>query len=439
MPMSRKPVPKLPLSKFENESPLTFPEETYSNLPVDLKELCLLIDDPQKRDVFLISQLTALSAAMSRFRFLHGSSVQIKEYSPHLMSFIVGGPGSGKGMAEYGSVLIQKIEDAALERHTDAQKKYKVELLEYQREIKERTKTKMSFEGLIEPEKPGLCRFAISASDTTQAALVQVLYQNPWGGYAFDAEADTLVQGDARKDFGGFSDIIRKAFHHEQLSRQRKGEGETYNVRDPRLSLLLCGTPDQAQKLIKNESNGLFSRLLYYFIPPDFRPYSRMTASEDIIGNGCMRLQQKVLDQAQFWTGSKIIYTFSDDQEGQLEAAMQDKEEVERKWGQDIGASWIRMAIIIKRIAVTLSAFKGADEGVIPDDCWASAISMLPGIKGQCIEVLKLIREQTKGRINISQSVYEDMKRQDMTDEQIAKQFGCNRTTIARKKKEWTE
>jgi|GEM_PF-5476774 len=290
----------------------------------------------------------------------------------------------------------------------------------------------------VEPEKPGPCRFSMSASDTTQAALVQVLHNNSGGGFAIDMEADALVQGDARRDFGGFSDIIRKVFHHEQLSRQRQMEGESYNVHQPRLAVLLCGTPDQAQKVIKSESNGLFSRMLYYYIPPDFCPYKRMSSDTDIIGKQCKELQQIVYSRADFWAGPVVTYKFSKEQEDALEEQMQDKEEVENKWGKDIGASWIRMAIIVKRIAITLAAFQDAEAGMVPQNCWNAALAMLAPIKSHCIEVLNLMRQKTKGKIAISKTDYDNYKAKGLSDSKIAQEIGCNRSTIDRAKKEWT-
>jgi len=154
--MLKKPAPKIDPSKFENGSPLTFPEKVYNQLPDLLKAICLQIDDPYKRDVFLIGIITALSAAMSRCRFSHGSGLQIKEYSPHLLSFIIGGPGSGKGMAEYGALLIGKIEEEAQQKNKAASNKYKTDKLEFAREVEQRKKNKESFEGLVE-RKHSIC------------------------------------------------------------------------------------------------------------------------------------------------------------------------------------------------------------------------------------------------------------------------------------------
>jgi hypothetical protein len=276
----------------------------------------------------------------------------------------------------------------------------------------------------------------MSASDTTQAALVEILHHNPIGGFAYDSEIDTMVQGNAKKDFGGFSDIIRKVFHHEPLNRQRKGEGESYQVMNPRLAVMLSGTIDQLKKLISSEANGLFSRFWYYHIPPSFTPYTMPGQQRDIVGDKCTRLQSEVNEAADLWSDELIYISFTAAQEQELCAAMQDKIRIQETYGGDIGASWLRMGLIIKRIAVTLAAFDGA-AGQMPEMPWRAAMGMLPTMKAHCIKALEVIRERTKGRKDISREDYERMKGQGKTEEEIADALGVTRKTLLERRKEW--
>lgn len=275
----------------------------------------------------------------------------------------------------------------------------------------------------------------MSASDTTQAALVQTLYENPTGGFAYDSEVDTLVQSNARKDFGGYSDILRKVFHHEPLSRQRKSEGESYIVREPRLAVMLSGTPYQLRKLIPSEENGLFSRLLYYVIPEVFKPYQIATQQKDILGDECRALQQEILDCANPWADEIYHLEFTQQQEEELCSAMHDKRQMEERYGGSISASWIRMGLIIKRIAVTLAAFDGFARftGPMPDRPWRAAISMLPTIKVHCIRALEIIRAN-QGLKNIDWKKYDELKSQGISDVDAPKALGISRSTLGRRK-----
>ncbi|HYH15104.1 MAG TPA: DUF3987 domain-containing protein [Flavisolibacter sp.] len=415
-----------------------FSAEVYNNLPPEIAQIVSLIEEPRKRDVCLIGVLTALSAAFSRYRFYHGAGGDLKEYSPHLISLAVGAAGSGKGLTRYGYSLVQGIARKALLMRKDSEEAYKKRKYDYDRERKNREKEGRSLDDLTEPVKPPKYCFAMSASDTTQAALVEILYQNPIGGFAFDSEVDTLVQGNMKKDFGGFSDVIRKVFHHEPLARQRKGEGESYIVEQPRMAVMLSGTHDQLRRLIPSEYNGLFSRFWYYCIPKTFLEYSIAFHQQDLVGELCNSLQQKILETADLWSDELVYLKFSQEQEVELLNAMQDKRSVEDKFGGDIGASWLRMAITVKRIAVTLSALQGTNGEAIPDNCWKSALAILPALKTHCLQALDIVRTNQHKK-EISKEQYDTLKGKGMSDVEIGKLMGVSAKTIQRRREEWTE
>jgi hypothetical protein len=80
-----------------------------------------------------------------------------------------------------------------------------------------------------------------------------------------ETEADTLSQT-MEKEWGDFSDILRKAHPHEPISSGRIDDVK--EVETPRLSVVLSGTLDQLPHLVEEVGNGLWSRLcLYGFIP----------------------------------------------------------------------------------------------------------------------------------------------------------------------------
>lgn len=412
-----------------------FSEAVYKNLPEQLKQICYLINEPRKRDVCLIGLIVAASAAFSRWRFTHGAGSDVKEYSPHLLAYVGGAASSGKGMTRYSEQLVALIADDANRKGKQSALNYRMAKQQYDSEVKKRAKDNTPLDELTEPAKPVKYRFQMSASDTTQAALVEILHQNPTGGFAYEAEADTLIQGNAKKDFGGFSDTLRKVFHHETLSRQRKGADESYDVKEPRLAFILSGTHDQLKKLIRSEENGLFSRLWYYILPPVEDGYKKPEQQRDIIGEAVQSIQQEIRDNADLWGDDLNYITFTDQQEDDLFNAMQDKQEVSRKYGGDISASWNRMGLIVKRIAVTLAALQGATN-VVPGNCWIAAMGLLPAIKAHAIQSLNLIREN-QGKVNISKAEYEQLKTAGMSEQQIATILNVSNKTLQRRRKEW--
>ena len=76
-------------------------------------------------------------------------------------------------------------------------------------------------------------------------------------------------------DWSNYSDILRKAFHHERMSLSRKSDGQYIFVDEPKLSLVLSGTPEQLKSLINSKENGLLSRLLIY-------SFNETTAFKDV-------------------------------------------------------------------------------------------------------------------------------------------------------------
>lgn len=96
-------------------------------------------------------------------------------------------------------------------------------------------------------------------------AIYQALYENGEQGLMFETEGDTLASTFGQ-DFGYFSEGLLKAFHHESISYLRRTQREYVNIKKPRLSTVLSGTPQQVVNLMSSVENGLFSRFLFYYL-----------------------------------------------------------------------------------------------------------------------------------------------------------------------------
>lgn len=412
---------------IRNES-FIFSQEVYSYLPKALQDVCSQMQDPIKRDIVLISLITAASAIFTRYRFYHGSGMDVKEYSPHILTLIIGQSGSGKGLTRYGKMLTDSLQRKSQDMRLTALEDHKKNEQEYLISMRKNFGIPTS-----KPPKPAKISFLFPA-DTTQAALVEILKDNPIGGLVFDSELDCLTQANGKKEFGGFSDIIRKAFHHEPLGRNRLGEGESYEVEAPRMATLLSATEDQVRKLILSEYNGLFSRFLFYKIQRHFIEYVKPNMQEDIIGGEIIKLSTLLCEKANPWEKELTYLKFTDNQEARLEAEMLDKKDIEEQFGGDIGASWLRLALIVKRIAVTLAAIQNTGPGTVPDNCFQAAIEMLSVLKKHSLSTLDLIR-QNQGKKDVNWDEYLKLKEEGYSDTEIAKMLGVSRSTLARRKK----
>ena len=126
--------------------------------------------------------------------------------------------------------------------------------------------------GKLEPgqEMPQAPKFKVVyiPANTSNAKIIQHLDWNEGKGIICETEADTM--GIAFKnDWGAYSDMLRKSFHHEKISKSIKTDGEYIEVNNPQLSVALSGTPKQVFNIIASAEDGLFSRFIFYVFKTD--------------------------------------------------------------------------------------------------------------------------------------------------------------------------
>ena len=86
---------------------------------------------------------------------------------------------------------------------------------------------------------------------------MKILGDNDGIGLLFESEGDTLSQT-LKSDYGNYSDVLRKAFHHELVSLSRRKDREYCEVANPRVSVALAGTPEQVRRLIQRQVQKLY-------------------------------------------------------------------------------------------------------------------------------------------------------------------------------------
>jgi hypothetical protein len=75
---------------------------------------------------------------------------------------------------------------------------------------------------------------------------------------------DKVYKVCSKNEWGSYSDMLRKGFHHEKVSVSRKTNAEFVEVNEPKLSLAITGTPKQIYNIIPSAEDGLFSRFIFY-------------------------------------------------------------------------------------------------------------------------------------------------------------------------------
>jgi hypothetical protein len=217
-------------------------KQVYDNLPEDLK----LLTDPftgREKDIVLISSLGVLSNCLPNIKGVYDRD----EVFANLYVVIIAPPASGKGVMNFSRILIDQI-------HAKILKDSKAALT-----LCESNKKKGNN---IKEVCPNI-KIKILPANVSTAEVYSFMGSSDHGLLIMESEADTLSNM-LNNDWSNYSDVLRKAFHHEPISISRKMEKIFEEIKEPKLSMVVSGTPNQLQPLIKSKDNGLFSRFIIY-------------------------------------------------------------------------------------------------------------------------------------------------------------------------------
>lgn len=218
-------------------------EEIYRRLPKILQN----ITNPftgRERDIILTSAIGVLSACLPN---LYGVYDGDKIYS-NLYVMIIAPAASGKGVMNKSRILIDKIHDQTLKNSIKAEKECK----EKKKESKEKD----------DAPCPSI-EIKIMPANISTAEMYTYMGSSKYGLLIMESEADTMSNM-LNNDWSNYSDILRKCFHHEPISISRKMEKIFEDIKEPKLSIVMSGTPEQLKTLIKSKENGLYSRFIVY-------------------------------------------------------------------------------------------------------------------------------------------------------------------------------
>ena len=232
--------------------PPTFPPVVYDALPDYLRRCCAPFDG-HERAVMLLGTLAVLSGCFPGV----GGTYNKRRHWLNLFVFIIAPAASGKGTLGWARKLAQHWH----KRLTDASKAARAEHDAALADYKNAGKAKVSL--TPPPDAPPAYKLLYLPGNTTAAALATALAENDGRGTMCETETDTL-SGALGADFGNFSDVLRKAFHHEPVSLLRKTDRQHLDLERPALSIALTGTPGQLPRLMPTAEDGLVSRFLFY-------------------------------------------------------------------------------------------------------------------------------------------------------------------------------
>lgn len=335
---------------LKNTPPI--PEDLYNQMPDILRTGALAFTDARERDVFLTGALGILSGCLPNVKGIYAQ----QEVFPNLFTFAIAPAASGKGALKFAKQLADEYHSQVLTASKEADAQFHLEENAYKQLLK--TCKKGETVNQEAPVKPPFKVVYIPAN-TSYAKILWHLEQNEGTGIICETEADTL--GNVfKQEWGSYSDMLRKSFHHERLSSSRKTNNEFTEVNSPCLSIALSGTPSQVTGLIASAEDGLFSRFLFYAFKvdqfwKDVSPY----VSEINLTDHFKQLSYKVYSMVKFLQLGETYVTLSKEQWQQLNRQCSTwLNDITTFTGEDAASIVKRLGLILYRMAMLFTALR---------------------------------------------------------------------------------
>jgi hypothetical protein len=372
------------------------PEWIYSALPEILKEGASVLIDRREKDIFLTGALGILSGCLRNVSGGYNGKVHFA----NLFVFIIAPAASGKGALTYAKQLGEKFHKRLLEESEKQKKIYHMELAEYKQKIGDK---KANIKDLEPPVEPPF-KILFIPGNNSSSRIIQHLKEGAEQGIFCETEADSMGNV-LKQDWGSYSDLLRKGFHHEPVSYSRKTNKEYIEINKPKLSVALAGTPGQVEGLIKSAEDGLFSRFLFYTFKSepiwiDAGPTLRgVNLTQHFEG-----LSSKVLQMIDYLEANgKIEFHLTDPQWKKLNAFGNSAiKNMTAFVSEDLASTAKRFGLILYRISMILTALRYFENGeaetnfVCSDEDFEIALALMEVFKEHSIYMFQELPKSGK-------------------------------------------
>lgn len=336
------------------------PKEIYDKLPQLLKKGADAFDIEREKDIFLTGAITLLSGCFPNVQGIYDG----KEVYCNLNCFVIAPPASGKGVLNLSRELVQRIHDS----------------------IKTTFEANDTIGDVILSQNSPMTLFI--PADSSSAAVKRTLNKNGGVGIICETEAETL-SSTFKQDWGGYTNIILKAFQHEPISYARAGDDEDVKLGEincPKLSVCLSGIPNQVSSLIKSTEDGLFSRFIFYNFrynkKPDFKNVFKVTGVTNLTEHFKAISEEVLQISNNVKTKTSITVKFTDKQITQYQPHFNKKlEYVHNLFGEESVSTVIRLGLIIFRIAMLLTLLRKVEKGELTEEIECEDVDFVISLK----------------------------------------------------------
>lgn len=345
------------------ETSIAIPPMTPISTMIDSSTLPALIQEPmshaisdEDEDLLLLGALIAYSSCLPNVYGIYDS----RRVYANLYAFVTAPASSGKGRISLSKNLIMPI-------HNRMREQNKKEWISYKKEMRLFRKRENAVAEEA-PEEPAI-RALFVPGNSSSTAVYELLDNNGGRGIIFETEGDILTQA-FRTDTFNFANGLRKAFHHESISYQRRKDHEYVELQSPQLSVLISGTPQQAIDFIPSVEDGLFCRFIFYYMELNVKWRNVFdTTFDEPLDDTFLAIGEQFLTLYDALGNSKAEHRFVLTQ-AQVKYFNEVFEEQQASYLQSIGISSVatirRMGLITFRISMILTVLRLNGNEVIP-------------------------------------------------------------------------
>lgn len=314
----------------------------FDHLPNLIKDGVQAFSSNEEKLVYATSAITVLSSCFPTLKGVYDG----REVFPNLYGFIVAPAGSGKSAMKYAKELAAPIHELQLQKTKN--------------EVAKRKKSAKSAKN-ASALTPPVNSLLFLPGNSSSTAIAKTMMQNKLGNILVETEADTLSQT-LGKDFGGFSDLLRKAYHHEPIDMLRATHNVYVYIPKPKLSVLLTCTPHQLPNLIPNCSDGLFSRFMYLKFDQNVTWRNVFSATKPI-SDTTEPLSRTLKEYYEYGKSKDFDFSLTETQQASLNDQGENWLKEAMELGADAAALAYRMGLILFRISMVLSIIRHLENG----------------------------------------------------------------------------
>lgn len=354
----------------------TLPGGLYDKLPKFLGAVANTGEDDVEKSLALLTALVGLSSIVPNVTLFYEHT-----HYPNLNIIVIANAGEGKSKVSnvkklFDPLHMQFVDDCSKQKAVYNAEK---QIFEICKDCKDAPLIP-DCKGLYVPE------------DITHAALTAKLASTAPYNFLFSTEIDTFNRTAGSEMFDK-TDILRKAFHHEPMSYGRKTGGEEKIILEPKLSILITGTPGAYEKMLKGVEDGTVSRFAYFGFGSDgFKWKSQQSAEKRKAAQDIEELSQVVLKIFDFIKNRSVTFDLTEDQDKAFNkyfANITSKLDVDKD--QYYFASLKRHGLIFKRIAAVLTVVEAYETNNTSNTLICSDKTF-----GACFDIIGTLLEHSK-------------------------------------------